>query len=39
MSAMRAEDLPELPDWLEPPAAVPPDSAQLAPLSKSFLEE
>ena len=28
MSAMRAEELPELPDWLEPPAAVPPDSAQ-----------
>jgi len=28
MSAMRAEELPELPDWLEPPAAVPPDTAQ-----------
>ena len=28
MSAMRAEELPELPDWLELPAAVPPDSAQ-----------
>jgi hypothetical protein len=28
MSAMRAEELPELPDWLAPPAAVPPDSAQ-----------
>jgi hypothetical protein len=28
MSAMRTEELPELPDWLEPPAAVPPDSAQ-----------
>jgi hypothetical protein len=28
MSAMRAEELPELPDWLERPAAVPPDSAQ-----------
>ena len=27
MSAMRAEELPELPDWLELPAAVPPDSA------------
>ena len=28
MSAMRAEELPELPDWLEPPAAVPADSAR-----------
>ena len=28
MSAMRAEELPELPDWLGLPAAVPPDSAQ-----------
>jgi hypothetical protein len=28
MSAMRAEELPELPDWLELPAAVPPDSPQ-----------
>jgi hypothetical protein len=27
MSAMRAEELPELPDWLELPAAMPPDSA------------
>src|SRR3984957_3246295 len=27
MSAMRAEELPELPDWLELPAAIPPDSA------------
>jgi len=27
MSAMRAEELPELPDWLGRPAAVPPDSA------------
>ena len=28
MSAMRAEELPELPDWLEPSAAVPADSAR-----------
>src|SRR5579863_7525707 len=28
MSAMHAEELPELPDWLERPAVVPPDSAQ-----------
>ena len=28
MSAMRAEELPELPDWLERPAAVPADSAR-----------
>jgi len=27
MSAMRAEELPELPDWLELPAAMPPDCA------------